>query len=165
MLRKLVAVLLLVVLAAVLGATVFRENIASAASATLSVFVTNDTAHPVPVREQGTVTVQAPISTQLLLNQVVTDNQRQTVDVSAYKTVHIDFNLVSGNCFGSGARLDALETSDSLFLQRVDIGADEACTSGFTGKTIEMPGRTLTLIPSIPTSGDRWRIVVFGRAN
>ncbi len=46
--------------ATVLGATVLREPIASAAPAILQVFVTNDAANPVPVHEQGTVAVSDP---------------------------------------------------------------------------------------------------------
>jgi hypothetical protein len=55
MLRRLIGVTIsLVVLSSVLGATVFREDIAHAAGGMVSVFVTNDTSHPVPVREQAT---------------------------------------------------------------------------------------------------------------
>jgi hypothetical protein len=50
-------VALLLVGATVLGATVLREPIASAAPAILQVFVTNDAANPVPVHEQGTANV------------------------------------------------------------------------------------------------------------
>jgi hypothetical protein len=54
--KALISALLLVFLSVVLGATVFRENVAQAAS-TLNVVVRNDAANPVPVRQQGTVDV------------------------------------------------------------------------------------------------------------
>ncbi len=43
---------MVVVTSLVLGATVFRGEVASAAQQALAVFVTNDAANPVPVREQ-----------------------------------------------------------------------------------------------------------------
>jgi hypothetical protein len=151
--HSILAALLVVAVATALGATVFREEVAAAA-ATLNVVVTNDATHPVPVHEQ--------IETQLLLDREFTDGQRETIDVAAYKTIHLDFDLTNGTCASSGASLLAVEAT--RFLERARIGADEACTGGFTGKTIEMPGRSLTLIVhAVP--GDTWRVVVFGRAN
>ncbi len=52
--KALIPAFLLVLLSIVLGATVFREEVAQAA-ATLNVFVTNDPAHPVPVDVRGVV--------------------------------------------------------------------------------------------------------------
>jgi hypothetical protein len=52
--RKALAVgTVLLATSAVLGGTVFRQQVADAANL-MSVFVTNDSAHPVPVREQNT---------------------------------------------------------------------------------------------------------------
>jgi hypothetical protein len=52
--RRILAITLaLLVAAAVLGATAFREELAHAAPAILNVFVTNDAAHPVPVAVTG----------------------------------------------------------------------------------------------------------------
>lgn len=160
--RTLITAFLIVLVATVLGATVFREEVAAAA-ANLNVFVTNDAAHPVPVRQQGTLTVDAAYETQLLIDQVVSNNDRITIPVAAYKTLHVDFDLVSGNCALSGARLFIVETTH--FLNREQIGADESCQGGFSGKQLELPGRELTFIASIPSTGDTWRVVVFGRAN
>jgi hypothetical protein len=53
--KKLSLAALLLVAATVLGATVLREPVADAA-ATLNVFVSNDSAHPVPVSETNTDT-------------------------------------------------------------------------------------------------------------
>jgi hypothetical protein len=154
-----------------LGATVFRTDIAQATGLAQSVTVDNTAANPVPVRQQGTAQVSitnssVPVSpsyeTQLLVDQEVVDGDRVTVPVAAYKTLHFDFDLVNGTCASSGASLLVVEATH--FLERLRIGADEACTGGFTGKTIEMPGRSITLIVhALP--GDTWRVVVFGRAN
>lgn len=46
-----------VMISLILGATVFRSELASAAMQALDVFVTNDSSHPVPVHEQGTANV------------------------------------------------------------------------------------------------------------
>jgi hypothetical protein len=162
--KALIPALLIVVLSMVLGATVFREEVAQAA-ASLNVFVTNDTAHPVPVQQQGTATVNVAnpgFETQLLLDQTFMDGDRATVSVAAYKTIHVDFDLVSGNCFGSGASLLIVESTRFLFRDR--IGADDACTSGFPGIALDTPGRSLTFIVNAQ-AGDTWRVVVFGRGN
>jgi hypothetical protein len=55
--RTVIPVFVLVLASVVLGATVFREQVARAAASMPQVFVANDTSHPVPVREQGTVSV------------------------------------------------------------------------------------------------------------
>jgi hypothetical protein len=161
--RGIVAGLGLVALAVVLGATVFRGDVAAAAGPLMNVFVTNDASHPVPVSVTNTpVPVNAGFETQLLLDEELTDGARRTIDVAAYKTLHVDFDLTNGTCATSGASLLVVEATH--FLERGRIGADEACTGGFTGKTIEMPGRSVTLIVhALP--GDTWRVVVFGRAN
>lgn len=57
MIRKVVLGVLLVVVAAVLGATVLREPIAVAAAPIQNVIVGNTTANPVPVTQQGTANV------------------------------------------------------------------------------------------------------------
>jgi len=95
--RSILGVVVVVAVAVVLGATVFREEIASAA-ATLNVLVTNDTSIPVPVRARGAVqvtastplAVDAGLETQLLVDQVVHDNDRVTIPVEAYETIHVD---------------------------------------------------------------------------
>jgi len=56
--KAIIPALLLVLISVVLAETVFREQVAAAAS-NLNVFVTNDVAHPVPVHEQGTAAVRS----------------------------------------------------------------------------------------------------------
>jgi hypothetical protein len=170
--KALIPALLLVLVSVVLGATVFREDVAQAAS-NLNVFVNNDTAHPVPVHEQGTalvnvtntrLPVDAGFQTQVLLNRDFSDGERATIDIAAYKTFHVDFSVRNGQCFGSGATLLVLEATDVV--PRLRIGADEACTGGTdTGQTFELAGSSLTFIVHIPNAGDTWRVAAFGRAN
>ncbi len=168
--RSMLGALLIVTVAATLGATVFREDVAAAAG-NLTVLVTNDAEHPVPVHEQGTaqvtvmnssLAVNAGYETQLLLDQVMSNGQRVTIPVATYKTVHVDFRIDSGGCAGSFSSLTVVE--GATFLNRGHIDAADACVGGFTGQTIEMPGRSLTFIVSAPP-GDTWRVVAFGRAN
>ena len=55
--HKVLLALLLIVLSAVLGATVLRDQIATAASPFQSVIVGNTADNPVPVKQQGTADV------------------------------------------------------------------------------------------------------------
>lgn len=55
--RAMVAVVVLLLAGMLLGATVFREQVAQAAQAVLQVNVVNPTTSPVPVRQQGTADV------------------------------------------------------------------------------------------------------------
>jgi hypothetical protein len=52
--RSVVMAILVLLAGTVLGGTVFRAPVGYAASELLNVFVTNDSTHPVPVREQNT---------------------------------------------------------------------------------------------------------------
>jgi hypothetical protein len=51
--KALIPAFLLLLGSAVLGATVLREPLAQAAAPIASVFVSNDTSSPIPVREQN----------------------------------------------------------------------------------------------------------------
>jgi hypothetical protein len=77
--RKLIVALLLVVASSILGATVLREPIASAAEKLTPVFVTNDAAHPVPVDQQGTADVN-------VTNSSLSVQQQGTADVRVTNT-------------------------------------------------------------------------------
>jgi hypothetical protein len=52
--KALMSVASILLVGLVLGSTVFRAQVAHAASSVLNVFVTNDTSHAVPVRDQNT---------------------------------------------------------------------------------------------------------------
>jgi hypothetical protein len=86
---------MLVLVMAILLATGWGSAVAAQIT---SVFITNDSAHAVPVHEQGTANVSLSTSgngvtsadkTQLLFQHVFTFRDGQNVDVSAYKTVRI----------------------------------------------------------------------------
>lgn len=70
--RAVIGALALVVVSAILGATVFREQVARAAPPITSVFVTNDASQPVPVRQEGTAEVS-------VTNSVLTVRELQGV--------------------------------------------------------------------------------------
>ena len=160
--RALLAAFCVVVLATALGATVFREEIAAAAQ-NLNVFVTNDATNPVPATVVNTpLAVDAGFETKVLLDRVMTGGEDATISVAAYKTVHVDWTLQNGTCFGSGAALSIIENTG--FTRRGFIPANDACVGDFTGETLEIPGRSLKFILAAP-AGDTWRVIVFGRAN
>lgn len=169
----------LVLLALILGATVFREPVAWAAQA-VDAHITNlDANGNIKVHEQGTANVAVqgtptvnvanaslPVTpsyeTQLLVNQSATNGDTLTVPVAAFKTVHLDFDLESGACAGSGAELRVVERTTLQFRGRI-LAAD-ACSSDPPGLTLEMPGRSLDLFVIAPP-GDTWHVDAFGRAN
>src|SRR6266508_2815519 len=85
--RKWSFVVLIALVATVLGATAFREQVASAAPAILQVFVTNDSSNPVPVT--GTVGIQGTPSVNVI-------DEREPFET------RIDVTLASGSFNGSG---------------------------------------------------------------
>jgi hypothetical protein len=88
--RAVLAGVLLVLCSLVLGATVFREQVAQAAQAILPVKVVNDSSEPVPVSQQGTANVNVTNSSlSVALPAPVTGGgQRLTVD--AGQTANVD---------------------------------------------------------------------------
>jgi hypothetical protein len=61
--RAIIPGLLLMLVSLVLGATVFREQVARAAPPIMDVFVTNDETNPVPVQQHGTADVNVTNAT------------------------------------------------------------------------------------------------------
>lgn len=125
--KLLIAAAVLLLSSAVLGGTAFHEPIANAATQVLSVFVTNDSTHPVPTKEQnldasgyikvheqgianvnvtnasipvnGTVSV-TPGNSYLLTSGKLTANGTITVDTTKYTYVSVDIwyeNLSNAN--------------------------------------------------------------------
>jgi hypothetical protein len=89
--KAIIPALLLVLVSVVLGATVFREQVAHAAS-NLNVFVTNDAAHPVPVREQGTVGITSADQNVVLYDHTNTPtdgNFTPLIDTANAKEIRI----------------------------------------------------------------------------
>jgi hypothetical protein len=77
--RRLIVVVLFVLTSVVLGATVFREQVGSAAPGIQDVFVTNSTREPVPVHEQGTADVN-------VANQTLAVHEQGTANVNVANT-------------------------------------------------------------------------------
>jgi hypothetical protein len=94
---------LIVVAGMVLGATVFREQVAQAAMAVLKVQVVNPTTSPVPVHEQGTANVNVtnpnsspvPVAPQGTQNVTVTNPNSSPVPVAPQGTQNV--NVTNGS--------------------------------------------------------------------
>jgi hypothetical protein len=63
--RAIIGALLLVGVGVFLGGTVLRDQVASARTLAQDVFVNNTAANPVPVQEQGTVSVAPQVATRV----------------------------------------------------------------------------------------------------
>jgi hypothetical protein len=85
--RRFIAVAI-VAASLVLGSTVFRGEVASAASAILQVIVTNDAANPVPVKQQGAIDVN-------VLGNVSTRPNIPTTQFSVARSL-TNFTIISG---------------------------------------------------------------------
>jgi hypothetical protein len=168
--------LLVLLLSAVLGATVLREPIAYAASATpfQNVIVMNTDAQPVPVEqqgtanvdvtnadasgnikvhEQGTASVQAVDRTQLVLARAFGENAENTVDVSAYREIRVYANV--NNCAQPATVWIKSLGGSPQVLDTFTVGCLDV------SKTYEVPGQRLLF---------EWhegpgQLFVFGRAN
>jgi len=128
--KKLIPVLLLVVAAIVLGSTVFREQIARAATSTpfQQVLVQNTSTNPVPVQQVGTSTtsVSGTVGIDPSKNTVKLDSNGNTVNLDstdATNLANVESDLGNLKFDGSGN----LETS----AQTASPGAvTEQCTDG-----------------------------------
>jgi hypothetical protein len=166
-----IGALLLVCVGVVLGATVFRSDIAQATGLAQSITVNNTAANPVPVdvtntsvpvHEQGTanvsvtntsLSVHEQTKTELAAEAVVTSAAPlENVDVSGYKEIRIQ----TGN-------LSCLPT-DTLIV-RTDQGIIdqfEFCASHGASKTYDVPGLNLAVFCQCAGSA---QVSVFGRSN
>jgi hypothetical protein len=166
--------LLVLLLSAVLGATVLREPIAYAASPFTNVIVGNTADNPVPVaqtgtanvnvtnadatgnikvHEQGTASVQAVDQTQLVLARAFAGNADNTVDVSAYREIRVNANV--DNCAQPA----------TVFIKSLG-GSPQVVDTFAVGcldvsRTYEVPGQRL----SFEWHGNGGQLFVFGRAN
>ena len=106
--RVLIGALLLVGVGVVLGATVFRTDIAQATGLAQSVTVANTPSNPVPVQQQGTASVNVTntslavhdqATTQLLATGTVSDTNTSLpdIDVSGYKEVRVSASFIACN--------------------------------------------------------------------
>ena len=118
--KRLITAFLLVVAAIVLGSTVFREQIVSAATTPFqNVVVTNTSTNPVPVQQVGT-------STTSVSGTVGIDSSKNTVNIGSTDSGHlanIDNAVGKLNFDGSGNLETAAQTASP--------GAvTEQCTNG-----------------------------------
>jgi hypothetical protein len=121
-----------IVVSLILGATVLREPIATAASPIASVFVTNTTANPVPVQQQGT----APVAVQGTAQVTGTLSAHPLAPVSpwhAMVTVDSAAKTVVGPSEPGGAiNLTSMTvmplsgTVDTIFLQEVRVDSSSS---------------------------------------
>lgn len=175
MVRKLTVAFGLVVVAAVLGATVLREPIATAASPFTNVLIGNTADNPVPVaqtgtanvnvantdasgnikvHEQGTASVQAVDQTQLVLARAFAGNADNTVDVSAYREIRVDANVE--NCAQPATVLiKSLGGGSPQVVDTFTVGCVDV------SRTYEVPGQRL----SFEWHGNGGQLFVYGRAN
>jgi hypothetical protein len=94
--RRMMVVVLLLALSALFGATIFREQIATAASGVLNVFVTNTSDHPVPVVEQGTQTVSVTGTTPVSITGTPTVAVGPPTAATSAVSHHVAANAGSG---------------------------------------------------------------------
>ena len=138
-------------LSAVLGATVLREPIAYAASPFTSVIITNTAAEPVPVVEQA----KTELVTQATLN-----NSTRTIDVDVARYWQVRFASGGTACNG-GASLVIFLVEDGELVGVLD--SFQFCDgSGLPKGFYETPGRTLRFVCNC-SDGDSVEFSVWGR--
>lgn len=165
---------LVLLLSAVLGATVLREPIAYAASPFQSVLVANTEDNPVPVaqkgtanvnvtnadasgnvnvHEHGTASVQAVDRTQLVLARAFSGDAENTADVSAYRQIRVYANV--NNCAQPATVWIKSTGGSPQVLDTFTVGCSDV------SKTYEVPGQNLLF----EWHGNQGQLFVFGRAN
>jgi len=135
---------LLVISIVVLGGTVFRQPVADA-TGLLNVFVTNDSSHPVPVREQntdangnikvheqGTANVNVTNSSLSVTAPAVTGGGMGTLDLSAGETD----NVCGINVPCTATALDITMTPGVL---GINFGLSGKIVAGFNGPAFGGP--------------------------
>jgi hypothetical protein len=173
--RAIIPAFLLVLASFVLGATVFREQVAHAASAVLQVREQNvDGNGNIKVHEQGTAnvnvanapTVKLGDSTQVAFEKDMSDNEQATVDVAAYREIRVVAHCSNNDSFG---------TNQDVFIQVSSANPDPQtwpfldilplrCSAGNsdlnTGtRTYEIPGQRLLLT----STANSMHVIVVGR--
>jgi hypothetical protein len=163
--RATIGGLLLVVLGVILGATVFRTDIAQATGLAdkPNVTVVNTPAQPVPVHEVGTAKVEVvgtpaqTVSTSFAdLGRVASGVVGDPVDVSGFKQIRL---VASGlTCGGNDqVQVSAREGNNSYSIAIWNFCSDDDLT-------LEVPGRTLRLT-CFCDSGHYVDVGMFGRSN
>jgi hypothetical protein len=173
--RAIIPAFLLVLGSVVLGATVLRAPIASAAQSLGATIVGPlDSNGNVAVHEQGTAnvnvanapTVKLGDSTQVAFEKDMSDNEQATVDVAAYGEIRLVAHCSNGDIFGTDEQLWIQVSSASPnppswpFLDIVPV----RCSTGnsdtnTTTRTYEIPGQRLLLT----STANSMHVIVLGR--
>ena len=149
--------LLLITVGIILGATVFRSDIAQATGLAQSVTVTNTAINPVPVQQQGTASVNVTNTSLAVHNQATTQllvsgelssgasTLASNLDVSSYREIRLAPGFVA--CAPSGGEifliLEATEGAQNYTVDDINVcaGPDAALHN----LVYDVPGRTLTI--------------------
>lgn len=186
--RALVPAFLLLLGSVVLAATVLREPLAKAATPIASVFVTNDSSHPLPVREQnldangnikvheqGTTNVNVtndsavPVKTQQQLTEYAAEKELQEggspldASVAQYREIRVVSTLASPFICSPGDQLivDASEGGTLFF----DLGTISFCQGADSfSRTFEVPGTAVAIRCSCDAA-TQVIVAIYGRAN
>jgi len=171
--RKFAVAVGLLVVAAILGASVLREPIAAAASPFTNVIVGNDASNPVPVREQntdanGNIRVHESSATALVATAQVSSGHSVDIDVSQYREIR--FASSGFGCSGGTTAfftVDAIEEGVHYRVMALQLcggasGANDDFFEDLAANVIEVPGRTLRLQAG---TGGSVNLAIFGRTN
>jgi hypothetical protein len=129
-------VALLLVGATILGATVLREPIGNAASPFTNVIVGNDATNPVPVTQQGTVTIQAAMPSKPF--SILGDGVSTNVDgcganlPAGTKWFISSFGAANSGAFDGGATLFIRNSTGDTFTLALNVATKMNTTSQLT---------------------------------
>jgi hypothetical protein len=162
--KALIPTFLLLLGSVVLGATVFRNDIAQATGLAQAVTIDNTSANPVPVQEQrldgnniriheeGTARVQAADQTQQILDKTFThEDPDATIDVSQYREIRV--TVLGCQISGNDDQLEFVIDSFKV-----------TCTPK-QSKAYDVPGTSLQFHWFPTATSDFVHIVVHGRSN
>lgn len=150
----------IVVASLVLGASVFREQIAWAAQTVEATIVG-------PVDGNGNVRVREQAVTEFLGSKQVTAGDDLTLDVRAYKSIRITMRAATCGIGAGNFVVSAAEGAQTFTIDRVDFctatsGLDVNALVRAFRQPYETAGRTITL----HVGGDGFvEVAVFGRTN
>ncbi len=158
--RTIVSAVVLMFVGVILGGMAFRQQVAYA-SAVLSVLVTNDAAHPVPVREQnfdananikvheqGTANVNVTNSSILVRTPAVTDG---SIGSFAQTNGPVPIRICPSPCTAT-----ALVITMSSGIERLTLSLSSGGTSAvFNGPAMLGPGTIVVSLPR-PITFDTW---------
>ena len=146
--KALIPAFLLLLGSTVLGATVLREPIARAAAPISSVFVSNDAAHPVPVRDQS-----IDANGNVKVHEQGTAAVRDVSSSSAHPV-----RYVTGFSGSSGSVISDIPAGERLIVTWVDLVMRSDTTVLLRSREVFEPANQVTLaeIPIIDVGLNTW---------